>query len=846
MAFLHGTNDAQKTMGVIALALYSTHHISSLLHPLVREAERRPGAGHRHLRGRVADHAHDGHADHQARAAQGFASQVTASLVLAFTARNGFPISTTHVISGSVMGAGATTKLSAVRWGVAANIVVAWVVTLPLTALVAAGLYAPAGSLHLSCPRIPAGRLPRFGDVRARPQSLAYVPVVTNGSHDRLEGTSLRLPHLRTVDEVVAELSEVERDALPAAACRALGDALALDEARFVTTTGEHGSWARAHHRRRYIRRHSVQTAVSGATERPLQWRDGNQTLLAVPVRRSGRRLAVLLGSVAATREFTERELHAGERVAAAAAEIEAEADLEAPSELRGRPLEAAVSEIEVGWAVVDALKATLEFDACRVYLPNPGDNRVTPVVQCGVGQAPHTELANAHACAPGVGAAGRAMIDGRSRIIANTRAEPHACKIVDSVAGDESLVVAPVRVDGTPVAVIVVARLGPGRFTRADLRAVERVAGRTAAGFRAVGLYRTASEQARVSQALLDLGEALGTQTGVDGMAGMLAIAAERLVECAAVSVWLRDGETMRLAAARGYTPAETARLAESAIPVAMAPFAGAVERREVVTRSAAPADAIASRLDGLPQGSTFAVVAVGERSANRAAIVVQRGPRRGAPSSLERQMLLGIADQTLIALTNRMLYAELDQSFLATVQALATALATNDEYTGEHANVLEELCTAVGHELGLGGEELRNVTLGAALHDIGKIGIPSPILRKPAPLTEEEWEVMRRHPELGARIIEPVPALDGARELVIACHEHWDGSGYPRGLAGELIPLGARIILACDAYHAMTSDRVYRAALPVSEAVLELQRYAGTQFDPAVADALIAVVGD
>ncbi len=207
---------------------------------------------------------------------------------------------------------------------------------------------------------------------------------------------------------------------------------------------------------------------------------------------------------------------------------------------------------------------------------------------------------------------------------------------------------------------------------------------------------------------------------------------------------------------------------------------------------------------------------------------------------------MLQGIADQTLIALTNRMLYAELDQAFMATVQALATALETKDEYTGEHANQLESLCLNVAVGLGLDGQELRDITLGAVLHDIGKIGIPSPILNKPAPLTEREWEVMRRHPELGARIIEPVAALDGARELVIACHEHWDGSGYPHGLAGEEIPLGARIILACDAYHAMTSDRVYRAALPVSEAVLELERYSGSQFDPSVADALIAVVAD
>jgi HD-GYP domain-containing protein (c-di-GMP phosphodiesterase class II) len=673
-----------------------------------------------------------------------------------------------------------------------------------------------------------------------------FAPVVTNGSNHLRPDALPRLTPQRALAEVVAELSAVERDALPSAACRVLADVLPLDEARFVTNLGEVGSWARVRDRRRSIRRHSVQTAVSGATERPLQWRDGNQTLLAVPVRRSGRRLAVLLGSTAASHEFTDRELHQGELVAAAVAEVEGDPETERQHESAERPLEAAVSEIEVGWAAVEALKAVLEFDACRVYLPGPGDNRVAPVVQCGVGQTAHTEAMIAGACAPGVGAAGRAMVDGRSRIIPNSRIEPHASKIVAAIAADESLLVVPVMVHDEAVAVIVVARIGADKFTRSELRQVERVAMRTASAFRAVGLFRKAAEQARVSQALLDLGEALGAQTGVDGVAAMLAAAADRLIECAAVSVWLREGDEMRLASGRGYTPDEMARLADDTIAADAPLFAEALDRREVVVRPFIAAEPIASRLDGTLDGSTFAVVAVGERAANRAAVVVQRGPRRGAPSPLERQMLHGIADQTLIALTNRMLYAELDQWFLATVQALATALETKDEYTGEHAIELEELCTTVAAQLGLTGAELRNVTLGALLHDIGKIGIPSLILNKPAPLTEAEWEVMRRHPELGARIIEPVAGLDGARELVIACHEHWDGSGYPNGLAGEAIPLGARIILTCDAYHAMTSDRVYRAALPVSEAILELQRHAGTQFDPAVADALVAVIGE
>jgi HD-GYP domain-containing protein (c-di-GMP phosphodiesterase class II) len=237
---------------------------------------------------------------------------------------------------------------------------------------------------------------------------------------------------------------------------------------------------------------------------------------------------------------------------------------------------------------------------------------------------------------------------------------------------------------------------------------------------------------------------------------------------------------------------------------------------------------------------------VPVGERAANRAAIVVQRGQRRGAPDRRDEHMLLGIADQALLAMVNRALYAELEESFLATVAALGTALGTKDEYTSDHAQALVGLTTNVARRLALSGTELRDITVAAALHDVGKIGVPAAILAKPGPLTVEEWTVMRRHPELGAKIMEPVPALDGARRLVLACHEHWDGSGYPLGLHGPDIPIGARVILACDAFHAMTSDRVYRTAMPVADALAELRRCAGTHFDPDVTAALIDAVAD
>ncbi len=137
------------------------------------------------------------------------------------------------------------------------------------------------------------------------------------------------------------------------------------------------------------------------------------------------------------------------------------------------------------------------------------------------------------------------------------------------------------------------------------------------------------------------------------------------------------------------------------------------------------------------------------------------------------------------------------------------------------------------------------RHATLrrGALLHDIGKIGVPDRILRKPGPLTEREWETMRSHPDLGARIIANIPFLEEVATIVRAHHERWDGSGYPEGLAEEEIPLGARIFAVADGFDAMTSDRPYRRGRPLEEALAEVERCAGTQFDPAVVRAFRAV---
>jgi HD-GYP domain-containing protein (c-di-GMP phosphodiesterase class II) len=173
-----------------------------------------------------------------------------------------------------------------------------------------------------------------------------------------------------------------------------------------------------------------------------------------------------------------------------------------------------------------------------------------------------------------------------------------------------------------------------------------------------------------------------------------------------------------------------------------------------------------------------------------------------------------------------------------------LAGMVDARDDYTASHSEAIVATTRAVGERLDLPAATLAELELGALLHDVGKVRVPDSILHKPGPLTPDERTLMNRHPVWGAELLARVPGLEPVAAIVRFHHERWDGSGYPAGLTGARIPLPSRIIAACDAHHAMTSDRPYRAALSGERALAELHAGAGTQFDPEVVAELEAVL--
>lgn len=216
----------------------------------------------------------------------------------------------------------------------------------------------------------------------------------------------------------------------------------------------------------------------------------------------------------------------------------------------------------------------------------------------------------------------------------------------------------------------------------------------------------------------------------------------------------------------------------------------------------------------------------------------------REGSFDDDDRELMEALGHHVGVAIENANLYRGLKEAFYQTAEALADTVEKADPYTGAHVRRVMAHSLAISEALGIGEDEAESIRLAAVLHDIGKVGVPEDVLRKPEALDAGELETMRRHCETGSEILRRVSHLHPVMAAVRAHHERYDGAGYPDGLRGEQIPLPARIIAVADAFDAMTTERPYRGAMPVADAVAELRSCSGTQFDPAVIDAFLGVV--
>lgn len=243
----------------------------------------------------------------------------------------------------------------------------------------------------------------------------------------------------------------------------------------------------------------------------------------------------------------------------------------------------------------------------------------------------------------------------------------------------------------------------------------------------------------------------------------------------------------------------------------------------------------------------NAFAVIRVPLRAQGEAVGVLTVTDREGTAefTARDRKLLEGLAAMGASALLNCRLHGTINRQMISTIQALASAIDAKDQYTHAHSARVAQLVVATARELGMtDAETCREVELAGLLHDIGKIGIPDAILSKAERLTPEEFVTVQKHTEIGAGIVEHVEGLERVGQAVRHHHERYDGLGYPSGLARDGIPVTSRMIAIADVFDVLTSNRPYRKAVGAEEALRELNRFKGTQFDPAIVDAFQRVI--
>ncbi len=392
-----------------------------------------------------------------------------------------------------------------------------------------------------------------------------------------------------------------------------------------------------------------------------------------------------------------------------------------------------------------------------------------------------------------------------------------------------------------------------PNAFDEDDRQLLSTIAAQVAIAIENARLFAETNGRAKDLALLLGTSIAISSSLDLDQILKTVAqqIIASLVATFCRISLLDETGKNLVIRAVYPIREQEAKEDFSRQCPLAMAPWhKRVIETGEpVVLRQDVPELALSDEecklvlTEGVKSAALIPLI-VGGRMLGVISLGEKRSWERSPFTPGKVKLCQSIAAQAAVAIENARLYEELRQSFLQTIAALAAAVDAKDAYTGGHSQRTTELGAAIAQELGLSDQEIELIRYAGLLHDVGKIGISEQILGKPGPLDAEEWEAVRRHPALGADIVERAAALQQLVPVIMHHHERYDGQGYPSRLRGEDIPLKARILAVADAYEAMTSDRAYRPAMSVQQALDTLRQGADKQWDGRVVEVLCEII--
>lgn len=499
---------------------------------------------------------------------------------------------------------------------------------------------------------------------------------------------------------------------------------------------------------------------------------------------------------------------------------------------------------------VLDLLLQAVPAEAATIFLLDPSENTLRFTVTRG----PHPEILQGLLLPLNQGIVGWVVRENHHAVVLDVASDPRFASWVDEKTGFEtrSVLCVPLRTRRGVIGAVELLNRKEGEFSEEEAVYVTSIANQTAQLIENVRLFQEQERALSTMQALGLAARWLNSDLNIRSVLENIVRTADKVIQAEAGSILLLDEEGhLHFEVALGPSAAQLLENKDLINAQLDEGIAGWVARHgEPVLIPDCAQDPRFTSGPG-PKISTqigFAnrnILCVPMRSRDKVIGVVELINKIGDQPFDQRDLaaLSVFADDAAAALTNARLYESLSQSYLETIDSLAMALDTRDNETGGHSQRVALYAQEVARQLGLSEDEVDMVYKGSLLHDIGKIGIPDAILRKPGKLGEDDWRIMRRHATIGYFIVGSVAFLRGPAVIPLFHHERYDGKGYPAGLKGQEIPLGARIFAVVDTFDAMTSDRPYRPALSDEAARQEIRQCSGTQFDPEVVEAFLRI---